>query len=307
LQEATLLDDRNRGILWALAAAVGSAGFVIPWKLASSYGDTHLNALVLLASAALFNSLLSAWQGRSRIRLGQLGQFVRFARFDLRMAAALGLLSLVGNLFSAKGIELLSPALLAVVMRIEIVLVPLMAWPLIGERVEKRYWLGAGIAVVGLVLMQPPLEGAPFHASGFFWTILAAGCFSAMSVLTRMGIHRMDPLAVNGLRLWFAVGMWFALNGFPAELLEMDPRRVAWAALAAFFGPFAARLCLMMSARHVEARVTALATLGAPVITLALAYVILSDSPTDREIQGGLIMLIGIAIPIFGWTRAARP
>jgi drug/metabolite transporter (DMT)-like permease len=283
--------------MWALAAAVCSAGFVIPWKLASSYGETHLNALVLLASAALFNTLLSAWQGRSPFRFG---------RFDLRMAAALGVLSLLGNLCSARGIELVSPALLVVVMRSEVVIVALMAWPLIGERVEKRYWLGAGIAVVGLVMMQPPLQGGELRTSGVFWAILAAGCFSAMAVVTRMGIHRIDPVSVNGMRLWLAVAMWFALNGFPDELSEMTAPRVAYAALAAFFGPFLARLCLMMSARFVEARVTALASLGAPVITLALAYAILSDSPTDRELQGGLVMLVGIAIPILGWARIAR-
>jgi drug/metabolite transporter (DMT)-like permease len=62
----------------------------------------------------------------------------------------------------------------------------------------------------------------------------------------------------------------------------------------------------MMSAKYVEARITTLATLVAPVLTLGLGYVVLSDLPTAREIQGGAIMLIGISIPILGLTRTKR-
>jgi drug/metabolite transporter (DMT)-like permease len=288
-----VLDNRQRGILWAVASAFSVAGFVIPWKLANSGGDAHLNTLVLLASAALFNTVLSASQSRS---------LPRFRAFDVGFAAVLGLLSLLGNLFSARGVELLSPALLIVVMRSEVFIVALMAWPLIGERVERRYWLGAGLAVAGLALMQDPMAGV-LHASGIVWAILATTCFSAMAVFTRKVVDRLDIVAVNGLRLWMAVAMWFALNGAPPELMEMELSSVGYSALAAFFGPFIGRLCLMQSARYVEARVTALANLGSPVITLVLAWAVLDDLPTGHELLGGLVMLVGIAFPIVAWAR----
>ena len=76
-----------------------------------------------------------------------------------------------------------------------------------------------------------------------------------------------------------------------------------YSALAAFFGPFIGRLCLMQSARYVEARVTALANLGSPVITLVLAWAVLDDLPTGYELLGGLVMLVGIAFPIVAWAR----
>jgi drug/metabolite transporter (DMT)-like permease len=187
-------------------------------------------------------------------------------------------------------------------MRSEVFIVALMAWPLIGERVERRYWLGAGLAVAGLALMQDPMAGV-LHASGIVWAILATTCFSAMAVFTRKVVDRLDIVAVNGLRLWMAVAMWFALNGAPPELMEMELSSVGYSALAAFFGPFIGRLCLMQSARYVEARVTALANLGSPVITLVLAWAVLDDLPTGHELLGGLVMLVGIAFPIVAWAR----
>jgi len=94
------------------------------------------------------------------------------------------------------------------------------------------------------------------------------------------------------------VTLWFAVNGFPDELLEIGSEQAGFTFLAAFFGPFMGRLCMMTSAKYIEARITTLVTLAAPPLTLALAYAVLSDLPSAREIQGGVIMLIGISIPI---------
>jgi drug/metabolite transporter (DMT)-like permease len=125
-----------------------------------------------------------------------------------------------------------------------------------------------------------------------------------MAVITRKYIHRFDTVSVNALRLWLAVALWFLWNGFPTELSEISIQQAGYAALAAFFGPFLGRLCLMTSAQYVEARISTLATLATPPLTLALGYVVLSDLPSAREIQGGIVMLIGISIPILGLARS---
>jgi drug/metabolite transporter (DMT)-like permease len=79
-----------------------------------------------------------------------------------------------------------------------------------------------------------------------------------------------------------------------------------YGSLAGFFGPFMARLCLMNSAKYIEARVTTLVTLAAPPLTLVIAYILLSDLPNAREIQGGIVMLVGISIPVISLMLQAR-
>ncbi len=291
-------NEHRRGIMWALAAAFGIAGFVIPWKIASTHGGTATNALILLAAAAIFNSLLTLCQQRS---------FPRFRRSDLAVAGALAALTLFGNLASANAIQLISPALLTVVQRSEVILVALLAWPIIGERIDRRFLLGAAIAAGGLTLLHDPATAGEPRALGMAWAGASALCFSSMAVITRRFIHLIDPVSVNALRLWLSVALWFVWNGFPPELLEISTEQAGYTSLAAFFGPFIGRLCLMTSAKYVEARISTLATLAAPPLTLALGVAILSDLPSAREIQGGTIMLFGIAIPMLGWARPRQP
>jgi drug/metabolite transporter (DMT)-like permease len=283
-------------MLWALGAAVGIAGWAIPWKLASAEGEASTNALLLLGFAACFSSLYN------RLRPGrQRG----LTRLDWALATALATLTLLGNITSAQAIRGLSPALLSLAQRGEIILVALLAWPLVGERPDRPFWLGAAVAAGGFLVLQSPFEGGDVRAVGFAWASVSVVAFSSMAVLTRRFIHRVDPARINGLRLWLSVLMWFAWFGVPPALLEVTPAQAGYTSLAAFCGPFAGRLAMMTSARYLEARLTTLATLAAPPLTLLLAILLLSDVPTPREIVGGLVMLVGIAIPVLVRTRSA--
>jgi len=62
---------------------------------------------------------------------------------------------------------------------------------------------------------------------------------------------------------------------------------------------------MMLSARHLEARKTVLMTLAAPPVTLVVAVIALGDWPSGRELAGGVVMLMGVAIPLFWPSRAA--
>jgi drug/metabolite transporter (DMT)-like permease len=286
--------DRRRGLTWALLSSFCIAAFVIPWKLANVDGDTSVNTLILLGSAAVFNSLLTGAQRRA---------LPRFGRFDLIFAAWLAVLSLIGNLMSAEAILRISPSLLTVVQRSELIIVALLAWPLIGERVDGRFWLGAAIAISGVVYMQMPFGADEAGGLGVGFAVVSAACFGAMAVFTRKFIHRIDAVSINALRLWMSVALWFAFNGLPPELAEVSSSQLIYAALAAFFGPFVGRLCLMEASRHIEARTISLVVLLSPAMTLILAYLILGDLPSAKELQGSAIMLFGIGIPIVSRSR----
>lgn len=289
--------DHRRGILWALASALGIAAFVVPWKIAAAHGEAAINTLLLLSAAAVYTSFLTTYQQ---------GRVPSFRGFDLRIAVALAVCTLLGNLASAHAIQLVSPALLTVVQRCEVMFVALLAWPIIGERIDRRFWIGAAIAGCGLVILQDPHAMGDPRAEGMAWAVASALCFSSMSVITRKYVQRFDTVSVNALRLWLAVGFWFAWNGLPDALSRISVEQVGYTSLAAFFGPFMGRLCMMTSAKYIEARITTLATLAAPPLTLVLAYIVLADMPSAREIVGGLVMLTGISIPILGMSMRRR-
>jgi drug/metabolite transporter (DMT)-like permease len=294
------LANRRRGLAWAFAAAFGSALFVIPWKLANTAGSPDHSVLILLSSAALMNSALVVGQ---RIAVG--GVRLRSLRLDFGVASLLAVFTLLGNLASAHAIQDLSPALLNVLLRAEVMLVAVLAWLLLGERVERRFWLGATLAMLGLFVLQERSDGSNATAilgAGTGMALAAAACFSAMSVTTRQFIHRIDPVLVNAIRLWVAVALWFPFHALPRPG-EIPREQVVWAVAAATMGPFASRLCLMISARDVEARTTTLANLTSPLMTVPLGWALLADVPRPHQLLGGAIMIAGIAIPFLRRPR----
>jgi drug/metabolite transporter (DMT)-like permease len=286
---------QSRGLLWAGASALGAAAMVIPWKLANQAGDPSISTLVLLATGALGSSVLGGLQ-----RLGRSGARRRIRRVDLIVAAMLAVFTLAGNHASAVAIRELSPALLNVLLRTDFLFVAILGWPLLGERVGARFWTGAPLVLVGLMVLQGVgVAGVRSAAtgSGVVWAIGAAACFSGLSLITRRFIHQIDPVAVNSIRLWLSVVYWLVLNPWPEP---MAIPRAQWsnAALAAIAGPFLGRLALMQSARYVPARVTTLATLTTPLFTLVLAFALLAEWPRPHELWGGALMLCGIALPL---------
>lgn len=301
---------RRRGLAWGFAGAVGGALFVIPWKLANEAGESAHSVLLLLGVSAFTTTLFAFWQRRGSGVRG-----LRITRTDLGVAGLLAGFTLAGNLASARAIQDLSPALLNVLFRAEVILVALFAWLLLRERVERRYWLGAVIAAVGLVVLQGPAVVGPspggFSLGGLLgrfgagtgMALAAAACFSMLIVVTRHFIYRIDPVAVNAIRLWLAVALWFAFNAVP-EVGKLPREQVLFASLSAISGPFFARLCLMISARYVEARVSTLASLSAPILTLFFAFALLSDWPRNHELLGGAIMIAGISIPLLRPRRS---
>lgn len=294
------LADRRRGLAWAFAAALGSAVYVIPWKLANEAGDPAHSVLVLMSAAALANSALAVGH---RVAVG--GIRLQSLSLDFAVASLLAVFTLLGNLASAYAAQDLSPALLNLLMRAEVMLVAVVAWLLLGEHAPRRFWLGATIAMVGLFVLQERSEGAhegAFLGAGTAMALAAAGCFSALAVTTRHFIHRIDPVLVNALRLWIAVAFWFPFHAWPRPG-EMPTRQIVWAVAAAMMGPFVSRLCMMFSARDVEARTTTLANLTSPLMTLPLGWLLLSDLPSSHQLLGGALMLAGIAIPLLPRPR----
>ena len=114
----------------------------------------------------------------------------RIERLDWLVAAALAVLTLAGNLASASAIALMSPALLTVLQRAEIIVVALLAWAFVGERVDGRFWLGVAVAALGLLLLQDPQDESRARILGIGWAGISVVCFSAMAVLTRRDIQR---------------------------------------------------------------------------------------------------------------------
>lgn len=286
----------GRGIVWAFASATMSAAFILPWKLASELGAPEVLVLIMLVAAGTLNVVL--------LRFPEGGR-VRFNRTTLWLGLGLAVLTLAGNLASAEAISRISGPMLSVLQRAEVIVVALMAWALIGEQVDRRFWLGAAVALFGFWLVRGP-DVSAVTSDGLLYGLMSAVCFSSMAVLTRKYITVVNPASLNAFRVWATVPLWFVVYGAPPPLASLSPALVGYAGLAGILGPGLSRLFVMQSARYVPARISSLVTLVAPVLTLLLSWALLDSWPSDRELWGGSVMLAGIALPVVAALRDPR-
>lgn len=271
---------------------MGGGAFVIPWKRAAEHGSVSSMVLVMLTTAAVLSSLamLSPALRRPPPQPGS-------RKLLAGMSAAFAVLTLVGNSASAAAIGVLSAPLVSVLLRTDVILVAAMGWVLLGERVTARFWLGAALAVVGLWVAQSPGTTGAADPIGLLLALLAALSFSAMGILTRRYIRHVDPIALNATRLWMSVGLWFATEGLRLPD-DLTPQVIGYSALAALIGPGIARICLMLSARDLEARMTAMVGITGPLWAVLFAWIFLGTLPQQGQLIGGGIIFIGVALPV---------
>jgi drug/metabolite transporter (DMT)-like permease len=285
-----------RGVLWAFASASMSAAFILPWKLASTLGEPSTLVLIMLLGAGTINLGV--------LRLQDAARAPRLNRTTLVLGFGLALLTLAGNLASAEAIRRISGPLLSVLQRAEVIVVALLAWALVGERVDRRFWAGALVALCGFWLVRGN-DVDRVTSDGLLYGLTSAVCFSTMAVLTRKYITEVEPASLNALRVWISVPLWFLIYGAPPALETLSVELVLYAGLAGMLGPGLSRLFLMQSARHVPARISSLVTLATPVLTLVLSWALLDSWPSARELWGGSVMLLGIGLPVVATLRSA--
>ena len=280
--------DIKKGLFLSAVAMTFAGAFVIPWKIATQHGSSALMVLLLVTVAATSNTAIMVAQGglKSLIR--------KPSKLELFLGVLFAVVTLLGNWASAEAIIFLSPAIVSVLMRSEVIIVAVLAAMLLKEPTGKVFWIGITVVGIGFWIMQPSAELGNQWYIGAGFSILSALAFAIMAVLTRKFIHDVDIVLVNSIRLWLSVLLWFPFNNGIPSLEELNPSLVLYVSIAAIIGPSLGRLLFMKSAKYLEARISALMICGAPIVTLVLGILLLKEFPESNELLGGFCMLIGI-------------
>jgi probable blue pigment (indigoidine) exporter len=248
---------------------------------------------MVIASAAL-NTLVVAGQLRR----------VRLDRVTLKVSFALAVCTVGGNLAVLYALHTLHPAIVSVTTHIQVLFVVALAWPLLGERPSARFAVGTLIALGGFVLMRVgELGDGTVTTIGLLWGLLASTMWAVMAVITRRYAMVIRPVVVNSLRLWLAAIALACMPGVATSLTASSPRVWLYAAAAGLAGPVLSRVTLMYSLRYATASTVTLIGLVGPVMAFALGLLAFGTMPGTIELLGGVIVVSGVALPIW---RAVR-
>ncbi len=278
--------------MWAVFMA---AAFLIPYRYAVEGAPRFTAMTAMFVSAGVFNAGVAAVYTK---RWG-------FDAVALKAAVVLATFTFIGNLGIAQSLPTIGAGMTSVVLKSQVVLTPVIAYWALSERLSGRFWAGAVLALAGVAL-PAVVEQQGFVASlGYGWAFVAAVGFAGMQIVTRRVIDRIEPAAVNALRLFLVVAVM--QSSAEGRAVWSAPASVWLAAgLAGLLGPGLSRLALMTAVRYVSPSFTALVALVGPIFAFGLGAVFFSEAPTTTDLLGAGLVLAGVLWTLLPTLAASR-
>jgi drug/metabolite transporter (DMT)-like permease len=238
-----------------------------------------------------------------------LGLFVwwenrRFGRrtwADRRLAIAAGFFFAPDLIIWNRSIEDVGAGLATVLANIQVVLIPVVAWLVLSERPPRRIVWAVPIALLGVVLISGVLDHEAYGrdpARGTIYGLAAGCCYVGFLLLLRQGqkdIRRpAGPLfdaTATALVLCVILGLIFG----DANLKPVWPG-AAWLILLALSSQVFGWMLITMSLPRLPAAMTSLLLTVQPVGSVALAALIFAESPSDLQLVGVGLVLVGLIV-----------
>lgn len=276
----------QRGALFALLATIliWAYSWVVMKQVLAYAGPFHFAALrYLLGAAVLFAALLLTRQSlRPPPLLATIG-------IGLCQTAAFQGLEQWALIDGGAG----HVALLAYTMPFWAVL---LAWLVLGDRPTARHWLGVGLAGIGLICIIEPWNEL---GSALSTTLAIAGgaAWAAGTVLSKRMFQRRAPSVLN-LTAWQMLTGGMAL-GLLALAVPERPIEWTWA----FIGGLTYSVLLASSLawwlwsivlQRLPTTVASISSLGVPIVSVLLAWLILHEQPSLMELLGIVFVLLGL-------------
>lgn len=172
----------------------------------------------------------------------------------------------------------------------------LLAWPLLAERPTRRQWLGVALAMAGLIFILEPWTGLGSVRSAAL-AVAGGGAWAAGTVLSKRLFLRHAVVPLN-LTAWQMLAGGLALG---AVAVAVPQRPVVWnhaligaLAYSVIFASSLAWWLWLIVLQRLPTAVASLSSLGVPVLTVMLAWLIMGERPSPLEAVGVLFVLLGL-------------
>jgi drug/metabolite transporter (DMT)-like permease len=174
----------------------------------------------------------------------------------------------------------------------------ILAWPVLGERIQGFQWIAIGVALLGLVFIFNPI-GAHGTIGA---TVIAFGsgvCWAGATILTRI-LHRRRHVDLLSLASW---QMLFGAIPLVVIALLVPQRPMDWQPLlviALLFNMICANVIAwslwLFVLRHVRAGTASVGTLAAPPVGILGSWLQLGEVPSPFEAVGIALIVVALAI-----------
>ena len=228
-------------------------------------------------------------------------------RYGPMPAQTVGLALLAGVFFAGDltswhhAIEYVGAGLATVLGNLQVLVVGLIAWVLLGERPSRSILIALPVVLVGVVLISGAVGSGAYGAApalGVALGLLTALCYSGYLIVIRRSGRDLrrpaGPVAVATL----STAVVAALFGVAVGDLDVTPApaSLGWLALLGLTSQSLGYLFISLSLPRLPAVVTSIILLSQPVVTVGLAIILLGEAPSAAQLAGVGLVIGGIAL-----------
>ena len=257
------------------------------------------------SSAALYRCLLAlpvlALLARREDRL--LGRLPARTRWTAALAGAFFACDLV---LWHHTIDAVGAGLATVLGNLQVLVVAVVAWWLLGERPHAGLVAAVPVLLLGVALVSGALGGETYGRDprlGVLLGLATSVAYAGFLLVLRSGTRDLRRLA--GPLLWAsgAAALCATLLGAAlGELAVPDARSLAWLTLLAVTAQVCGWLLITSSLPRLPAALTSVLLLAQPAGALAVSAVVLGEAPTAVQLGGAAAILAGVVL-----ATATRP
>ena len=230
-------------------------------------------------------------------------------RRERLLATAAGVFFAADLLFWHHAIDAVGVGLATVLANLQVVVVGIAAWLLLGERPPGRTVAAVPIVLLGVVLIAGVLGPGSFGADpvlGAVLGILSAVAYGGYLILMRRvgRRHTAEPIAISTMSTT-VVAFLVGIGSGRIDLVPSLPAH-AWLILLGLTAQSVGGLLITLSLPRLPAVVTSIILLAQPVATVLLAMLLLGESPSPAQLLGVVLVLGGIATATVPLPRRGR-
>jgi drug/metabolite transporter (DMT)-like permease len=228
-------------------------------------------------------------------------KFGRLPTNTVRLALIAGIFFAGDLTFWHHAIEFVGAGLATVLGNLQVLIVGLVAWAVMGERPPRSVLLALPIVLVGVVLISGIVGTGAYGSApvvGVILGLMTATCYAGYLLIIRRGGRDLrrpaGPVAVATA----STAICAALAGMVVGDLDLTPgpQSLFWLAMLGITSQFLGYLLISLSLPRLPAVVTSIILLAQPVVTVALAMVLLGETPSSAQLAGVGLVIGGIAV-----------
>lgn len=232
-------------------------------------------------------------------------------RFGKRDRRSVELAWIAGAFFAAdlilwhNAIEQVGAGLATVLGNVQVVLVGLLAWALLGERPHRSSQVAIPIVGIGVVLISGALEQGAYGSNpglGAVYGVLTGIAYSGFLLTLRQGSKDLRRPAGPLFTATFASALGCAAIGAVVGDLDLTPSWSAtgWLILLALSSQVLGWLLISTSLPRLPAVVTSILLTLQPVWSVVFAALIIDESPSLLQLAGAACILAGLVTATVG-------